>query len=258
DAALLESQPKLKLLVTTGMANASIDMAAAARVDVTVAGTRGTVGPAAELTWGLLLSVARHIPTEVANLRAGGKQWQLSTGYDLKGKALGVAGLGKLGRLVAGYGRAFGMTVLGRSRSNTPERSAELGIGYAASLDELLMAADVVSLHLPLARESLGVIGPREIGLMKQNALLINTSRGALVDESALIDALRSGKLYGAGLDVFAREPLRADHPFRTLANVVATPHLGYVMDETYRVFFDDAVEDILSWLAGKPLRVIN
>ena len=258
DAALLESLPQLKLLVTTGMANASIDTAAAARLGVTVAGTRGVVGPAAELTFGLLLSVARHIPTEAANLRAGGKQWQLSTGYDLKGKALGVAGLGKLGRLVAGYGRAFGMTVLGWSRSNTPERSAELGVGYAASLDELLMAADVVSLHLPLTRETAGVIGSREIGLMKQNAILINTSRGALVDEAALIEALRSGRLYGAGLDVFAREPLPADHPFRTLTNVVATPHLGYVTDETYRIFFADAVEDIASWLDGKPLRVIN
>ncbi|MFC7398695.1 D-2-hydroxyacid dehydrogenase family protein [Chelatococcus sp. GCM10030263] len=255
---LLARLPKLKLLLTTGMLNAAIDMQAAAELGITVAGTRGTVGPAAELTWGLLLALTRHIPAEVANFRAGGERWQISVGSGLKGKTLGVAGIGKLGQLVAGYGRAFGMNVLGWSRSNTPERSAALGIGFAASLDELLAVSDIVTLHLTLTPETAGIIGRREIGLMKAGAIIVNTSRGPLIDEPALIEALENGRIGGAALDVFDREPLPADHPFRRLANVVATPHLGYVTEETYRVYFADAVEDITAWLAGSPLRVLN
>ncbi len=258
DANLLAHLPKLKLLITTGMANASIDMKAAGDLGITVVGTRGSIGPAAELTWGLLLSLARHIPEEVANLRAGSRQWQLSTGYDLQGKVLGVAGIGKLGQRVAGYGRAFGMEVLGWSRSNTPERSAELGIEYAPALDDLLTNSDVVSLHLPLTAETRGVIGAREISLMKDGAILLNTSRGPLIDEAALIAALENGKLRGAGLDVFDTEPLPDSHPFRTLANVIATPHLGYVTEETYRIYFSDAVEAIAAWCAGTPIRILN
>ena len=258
DAALLSRLPKLKLLITTGMVNASIDMQAAAGLGITVAGTRGSVGPAAEITWALLMALVRHIPAEVANFRAAGSQWQMTVGGDLKGKTLGVAGIGKLGSMVAGYGKAFGMNVLGWSRSNTPEKSAELGIGFAASLDELLQAADVVTLHLPLNGATKGLIGRREIGLMKPGAILLNTSRGPLIDEAALIEALQSGRLGGAGLDVFDHEPLPIDHAFRTLPNVVATPHLGYVTEETYRIYFRDAVEDIAGWLEGRPLRVIN
>lgn len=258
DAELLGRLPKLKLLVTTGMVNASIDMAAAAELGIVVAGTRGSVGPAAELTWGLLLSLMRNIPAEVANLRAGGERWQLSAGSDLKGKTLGVAGIGKLGQLVAGYGRAFGMDVLGWSRSNTPERSAALGVGFAPSLDTLLAASDVVTLHLTLTPETTGIIGARELGLMKPGAVIVNTSRGPLIDEAALISALAANRVGGAALDVFDREPLPADHPFRQLPNVVATPHLGYVTRETYQIYYGDAVEDIGAWLAGKPLRVLN
>lgn len=258
DAALLSRLPKLKLLITTGMVNASIDTQTAANLGITVAGTRGSVGPAAEMTWALLMALVRHIPAEVANFRAAGTQWQLTVGSDLKGRTLGVAGIGKLGSMVAGYGKAFGMNVIGWSRSNTPEKSAELGIGFAASLDELLGAADVVTLHLPLNAATKSLIGGREIGLMKQGAILLNTSRGPLIDEAALIGALRNGKLGGAGLDVFDREPLPADHAFRTLPNVVATPHLGYVTEETYRIYFRDAVEDIAGWLEGSPVRVIN
>ncbi len=258
DAALLSRLPKLKLLITTGMVNASIDMQAAAGLGITVAGTRGSVGPAAEITWALLMALVRHIPAEVANFRAAGTQWQMTVGGDLKGKTLGVAGIGKLGSMVAGYGKAFGMNVLGWSRSNTPEKSAELGIGFAASLDELLQAADVVTLHLPLNGATKGLIGRREIGLMKPGAILLNTSRGPLIDEAALIEALQSGRLGGAGLDVFDHEPLPIDHAFRMLPNVVATPHLGYVTEETYRIYFRDAVEDIAGWLEGSPLRVIN
>jgi phosphoglycerate dehydrogenase-like enzyme len=255
---LLARLPRLKLLITTGMVNASIDMQAAAELGITVAGTRGTVGPAAELTWGLLLALMRHIPAEVAHFRAGGERWQISLGSGLKGKTLGIAGIGKLGQLVAGYGRAFGMNVLGWSRSNTPERSAALGIGYVASLDELIAASDIVTLHLTLTPETTGIIGRREIGLMKAGAIIVNTSRGPLIDEPALIEALENGRIGGAALDVFDREPLPPDHPFRRLANVVATPHLGYVTQESYRVYFADAVEDITAWLAGSPLRVLN
>ncbi|MGV6874067.1 D-2-hydroxyacid dehydrogenase family protein [Pseudochelatococcus sp. B33] len=258
DASLLEQLPKLKLLVTTGMANGSIDMRAAARLGISVAGTGGLVGPAAELAWGLLLALMRHLPDEVANFRAGGERWQLTVGRELDGKTLGIAGLGKLGRRVAGYGKAFGMNVVAWSRSNTAEKSAELGIGLSPSLDDLLGACDIVSLHLPLTQQTTGLIGRREIGLMKDGAVLLNTSRGPLVDEGALIEALQSGKLSAAGLDVFDREPLPADHAFRRLPNVVATPHLGYVTEETYRIYFRDAIEDIAAWLSGNPVRIIN
>lgn len=258
DAELLGRLPKLKLLVTTGMVNASIDMAAAAQLGIVVAGTRGSVGPAAELAWGLLLSLMRNIPAEVANLRAGGERWQLSAGSGLAGKTLGVAGIGKLGQLVAGYGRAFGMNVLGWSRNNTPERSAALGVGFAPTLDALLDASDVVTLHLTLTPETTGIIGARELGLMKPGAVIVNTSRGQLIDEAALVAALKANRIGGAALDVFDREPLPADHPFRSLPNVVATPHLGYVTRETYHIYYRDAVEDIRAWLADAPVRVLN
>ncbi len=258
DEALLKRLPNLRLLVTTGMANAAIDMAAAGRLGIVVSGTRGSVGPAAELAWGLLLALMRNLPEETANFRSGGERWQLGVGRDLKQKTLGVVGLGKLGALVAGYGRAFDMTVLGWSKNNTPERSAALGIGYAATLDELLSASDVVSLHLTLNAGTRGIVGARELGLMKPGAVIVNTSRGPLIDEAALIDALHDGSIAGAGLDVFDREPLPADHPFRTLPNIVATPHLGYVTRETYEIYFADALENIRTWLSGHPVRVLN
>jgi phosphoglycerate dehydrogenase-like enzyme len=258
DDEALSRLPKLRLLVTTGMGNASIDMKAAERLGILVCGTRGVVGPAAELAWGLLLALTRKIPLEAANLRAGGDRWQLEVGRGLQGRTLGVAGIGKLGRLTCGYGRAFGMDVAGWSRSLTPEKSREIGIGHAPTLDALLARSDVVSLQLTLTSETRGIIGRREIGLMRPGAILVNTARGPLVDETALIEALREGRLGGAALDVFDREPLPADHPFRTLPNVVATPHTGYVTEETYRVFFGDAADDIAAWLAGKPQRALN
>lgn len=258
DAALLSRLPKLKLLITTGMANASIDTETAERLGILVCGTRGVVGPAAELAWGLLLALMRRIPMEVANLRNSGNRWQLEVGSGLQGKTLGVVGIGKLGRLTCGYGRAFGMDVIGWSRSLTPEKSRELGIGHTATLDDLLGRSDVVCLQLKLTEETHGIIGRREIGLMRKGAILLNTARGPLVDEAALIEALGNGKLGGAALDVFEQEPLPPDHPFRTLPNVVATPHLGYVTKETYRIFFADAAEDITAWLAGRPVRALN
>lgn len=256
--SLLARLPKLRLLVTTGMANAAIDMQAARRRGVVVSGTRGRVGPAAELAWGLVLSLLRDIPRESANLRAGGAQWQLDLGRDLQGMTLGVVGLGRLGGRVAGYGRAFDMNVLGWTRTDAPARCAELAIAHAPTLDALLETADVVSLHLAFNAETRHIVGARELGLMKTDAVLINTARGPLVEEAALVAALREGRIAGAGLDVFDTEPLADDHPFRTLPNVVATPHLGYVTRETYRTFFTDALEDVEAWLDGAPVRVLN
>lgn len=258
DEALLSRLPRLKLLVTTGMSNASIDMDAAHCRGILVCGTRGLVGPAAELAWGLLLALQRQIPAEVANLRSGGQQWQLTVGHGLEGKVLGIVGLGKLGQRVAAYGIAFKMRVLGWSRNNSPERCAALGIEFAPTLNALLAEADAVSLHVTLTPQTRGMIGSHELGLMKRDAVIVNTSRGPLVDETALIEALAGKAIRGAALDVFEREPLPADHPFRTLPNVLATPHIGYVTRETYQVYFNDVVENIAAWQAGNPLRVIN
>jgi phosphoglycerate dehydrogenase-like enzyme len=183
--------------------------------------------------------------------------WQTSIGRSLHGATLGVVGMGKLGTQVAAVGRAFGMKVIAWSRSLIPARCAELGIDYAATLPELLRVADIVTLHLALNAQTRGFIGARELALMKPDALLVNTARGPLVDEAALIAALRDRRIAGAALDVFDQEPLPAGHPFRTLDNVVATPHLGYVTRESYAVFYDDAIDDIERWLAGYPVRVL-
>jgi phosphoglycerate dehydrogenase-like enzyme len=257
-ASLFAKLPRLRLLVTTGMVNASIDMKAARAHGVDVAGTRSTVGPAAELAWGLLLSLMRNIPGEAANLRRAGPNWQLSVGRDLTEKTLGVIGLGKLGSRVARYGKAFDMEVLGWTRTDAAARCAELGIGHAASLDDLLQRSDVISLHLTLTPETRGIVGARELGLMRRDAVIVNTARGPLIDEAALVSALREGRIGGAGLDVFDTEPLPDDHPFRSLPNVVATPHLGYVTRETYAVHYPDALEDIAGWLDGNPVRLLN
>lgn len=256
-ASLLKRLPRLRLLITTGMVNASFDMPAAAAAGITVCGTRSSLGSAAELSWGLLLALTRRIVDESQNFRAGGERWQVSVGSDLRGRTLAVAGIGKVGERVARYGKAFEMNVIGWSPNNTPERSAALGIGYAASLRELIEAADVLSLHVPLTEQTRGFIGPVEFGWMKQGAILINTGRGRLVDEAALIDALTRGKLGGAGLDVYTNEPLPKDHPLRRLPNVVATPHIGYVTSDTYAGYYYDAVEDIECWLTGEPVRVL-
>ncbi len=257
DAERLARLPNLKLLITTGPRNASIDLEAAHRHSIAVCGTEGFPGSTAELTWGLLLSLVRHIPYEFANFRAGGP-WQLTVGRDLRGLTLGVIGLGTLGGRVAAFGKAFGMNVLGWSRNNTPERSASMGIGFAPSLDALLSDSDAVSIHIPLNRDTQGLIGAHELGLMKRDALLLNTSRGPIVDEAALIDALTRRRIGGAGLDVFGQEPLPADHPFRTLDNVVATPHLGYVTQNSYRAYFTGVAEDIAGWLEGRPIRLLT
>jgi len=221
------------------------------------AGTEGAAHPTAELAWGLIISCLRKIPFENAGLRRGGR-WQNSVGGDLNGKRLGVIGLGRLGSRVARVGKAFEMNVLAWSKHLTRERCIAAGAELAPSLDDVLRTSDIVTIHLVLSERTRGLIGARELGLMKSTAYLINTSRGPIVDERALIAALQQGKIAGAGLDVFDEEPLPAAHPFRTLENVVATPHLGYVSDDTYRIFYGQALEDVIAWMSGKPMRVLN
>lgn len=255
DRALLARLPNLKLLVTTAMRNASIDVAAAAEQGIVVCGTGSHPGPAAELTWALILALARELPRETANMRSGA--WQTTLGRSLHGATLGIVGLGKIGTQMAAIARAFGMDVVAWSRSLTEARAAELGVARAPELAWLLPRADIVTLHLSLAPQTRGLIGARELALLKPGALLVNTARGPIVDETALVDALRTGRLGGAALDVYDREPLPADHPLRKLPNVIATPHIGYVTRENYRAFYRGAVEDIRGWLDGNPVRVI-
>ena len=253
--ALLERLPKLKLLITTGMRNASIDVAAAIERGIVVCGTAGLPYPTAELTWGLILALMRRIPVEDRATRDG--RWQVSCGLGLNGKTLGVIGLGGLGSRVAKVGRAFEMDVIAWSQNLTEARAAEVG-AKLVSKDELLARADVASIHLVLSDRTRGLIGARELSLMKPSAYLINTSRGPIVDEGALVAAVRGGRIAGAGLDVYDDEPLPLDHPMRNLPNTVITPHLGYVTEEGYRIFYGQALEDVKAWLAGQPVRVLR
>ena len=252
---LLERLPKLKLLITAGMRNASIDMKAAAERGVLVCGTSGLPYPTAELAWGLILGLARRIPAEDRATREG--RWQTSLGLGLNGKTLGVLGLGTLGSRVARVGRALEMKVLAWSQNLTAERAAAEDAMLVAK-DDLLARSDVVSIHLVLSERTRGLVGARELGLMKRSAYLVNTSRGPIVDEAALIRALGDGTIAGAGLDVFDEEPLPLEHPFRRLPNTAITPHLGYVTEETYRVFYGQALEDIKAYLGGTPLRELR
>jgi phosphoglycerate dehydrogenase-like enzyme len=237
------------------MRNAAIDLAAAADRGIVVCGTAGLPYPTAELAWGLILALARHIPAEDRATREG--RWQETVGRGLNGKTLGVLGLGTLGSRVARFGRAFEMTVLAWSQNLTAERAAEVGATLAGK-DELLARADVVSIHLVLSDRTRGLIGARELQRMKRTAYLVNTSRGPIVDEAALVHALREGTIAGAGLDVFDEEPLPPDHPLRGLPNTVIAPHLGYVTEETYRVFYGQALEDVQAYLRGAPIRVLR
>ena len=255
DRVLLDRLPDLRLLVTTGMANASIDLDAARERGVLVCGTRSRQAGPAELTWALVLAVTRRVAYEDAAVRAGG--WQTTIGPELSGRTLGVLGLGRLGSIVAGYGRAFGMRVLAWSANLDPGHARELGV-EPVTLDDLLTRADVVSVHLKLSDRTRGLLGARELDLIGPDGYLVNTSRGPIVDEAALVEALRTGRIAGAGLDVFDVEPLPADHPLRTVPRAVLTPHIGYVALDAYRVFYADAVEDVVAWLAGEPVRVLT
>jgi phosphoglycerate dehydrogenase-like enzyme len=252
----LEALPNLKLLITTGARNASIDMAAAAERGVTVCGTGGFGNPTTGITFGLILELTRRIGYEHARLKAG-ESWQVTLGPDIEGMTLGVIGLGKLGARVAGVAKAFGMKVIAWSQNLTPERRQEVGVGYAAK-EDLFRTADIVTIHLQLSDRSRGIVGAKEIGLMKPTAYLINTARGPIIDEKALIAALQERRIAGAGLDVFDVEPLPLDHPFRRMDNVVITPHLGYVSRQNYETYFPDIVEDIRGFIDGKPTRVVK
>jgi phosphoglycerate dehydrogenase-like enzyme len=252
---LLARLPGLRLLVTTGMRNAAIDMRAASELGITVSGTGGVGTHTAELTWALILSLLRHVPTEDASLRAGG--WQRTVGVDLGGKTLGILGLGNIGRRVAAVGLAFGMEVIAWSQNLTSEAAAAAG-ATRVERAELFGHADVLTIHLVLGERTRGLVGAAELAAMKPTAHLVNTSRGPIVDEDALVDCLRRGKIAGAALDVYDVEPLPPNHPLRALPNVVVTPHLGYVTENSYRAFYGGAVEDIAAFLAGSPIRVLN
>jgi len=252
--SVLERLPKLKLLVTTGMRNVAIDAKAAAELGIVVSGTGLLTPPTAELTWGLILALARHIPEEAQQMRSGG--WQTTIGVGLNGKVLGVLGLGKLGSEVARVGRAFQMQVIAWSQNLKAEHASSMG-GKLVEKDELFQRADFVTIHLILSKRTRGLVTARELALMKPGAYLINTSRGPIVDESALIDVLTNHKIAGAALDVYDEEPLPDEHPLRKLDNVLLTPHLGYVTVENYRQAYGDAVEDIRAFLAGNPLRTV-
>jgi phosphoglycerate dehydrogenase-like enzyme len=253
--SLLERLPALRLLTTTGMRNAAIDMQAAADRGIVVCGTGGVLSPTAELTWGLILALLRYIPREDQATRAG--QWQVSMGIGLQGKVLGVIGLGNLGSQVATVGKAFQMPVIAWSQNLTAERAAQVG-ATLVSKDELLSQSDIVTIHLVLSQRTRGLLTARDLALMKPTSYLVNTSRGPIVEEQALITALRQKAIAGAALDVFDEEPLPLDHPLRKLDNTVITPHLGYVTAETYRIFFGQTVENIQAFLKGTPVRVIN
>ena len=254
--AVIEALPNLKLLITTGMRNASIDTEAAKARGITVCGT-GTFGsPTSGIAIGLMLELTRHIGYENARLH-GGAAWQTTIGPDLEGMTLGILGLGKLGTRTANIAKAFGMKVIAWSQNLTPEKCQEAGVGYVGK-EDLFRQSDFVCIHVVLSQRTRGIVGAKEIGLMKPSAFLINTSRGPIVDEAAMLAVLREKKIAGAGLDVFDIEPLPLDHPLRKMDNVVITPHLGYVSEENYRHYFADAVDDIRGFLDGKPVRVMT
>jgi phosphoglycerate dehydrogenase-like enzyme len=252
--SLLARLPRLKLLIASGMRNTVIDYAAAEAHGVTVCGTASSSTPPVELTWALLLGLARGLVQESNALRSGGP-WQHTVGADLHGRRLGVLGLGKIGSRVAQVGLAFGMHVSAWSQNLTKEYADEVGVHLAPSKEALLADSDFVSVHLALSDRTRGLVGPAEIALLKPTAYLINTSRAAIVDQDALLDALHEGRIAGAGVDVFDTEPLPAGHPMRTAPRLLATPHLGYVSQANYATYYGHAVEDIQAYLAGSPVR---
>ncbi len=254
-ASLIERLPKLRLLVTTGMRNLAIDMQAAATRGVPVCGTALLPYAAFEHAWALILALVKRIPGEDRLMRAGG--WQGGVSGGLHGRTLGILGLGKLGARVARVAHAFDMRVIAWSQNMTDAQAAEHG-ATRVEKDALFADADILTIHMVLSDRTRGLVGRRELALMKPTAVLVNTSRGPIVDEAALIEALRSGTIAGAGLDVFDTEPLPADHPLRSIENAVLTGHTGYVMQENYVLSYSEAVEDIKAWLAGQPIRVLN
>ncbi len=252
---LLERLPRLKLLVATGPVNWSIDLAAAAEFGITVCCTEALYDATPELAWGLILALTRRIAWDHQAVRAG--QWQTGLGTSLTGKTLGLIGLGNVGARVAAFGRLFGMTPIAWSRRLTLAKASAHGAD-CVTLDELLRRADIVSIHVVLSAQSRGLIGRRELGLMKPDSYLVNTSRGPIVDADALLETLEARRIAGAALDVFDVEPLPADHGLRRLDNVVLTPHVGYITIEQYRLFYGQAIENILAFVRGAPMRLLH
>jgi phosphoglycerate dehydrogenase-like enzyme len=253
--AMFDALPKLKLLITSGMRNASIDMAAAKDKQVVLCGTSWPRDPTAALTMGMILELTRNIGRENARMHAG-EYLQKHVGIEIDGKTLGVVGLGKLGAKVSAMAKMFGMNVIAWSPNLTPERCKEVGVGYATK-EQLFATADVITIHVVLSQRSRGMVGREDLARMKPTAYLVNTSRGPIVDEAALLDILQQRKIAGAGIDVFSVEPLPIDHPFRKLDNMVLTPHLGYVSKDAFEAHYSQMVENIEAWLKGEPKRTI-
>ncbi len=252
---VIEQLPSVRMIVTTGARNDSIDVAAANEHGIVVCGTDALISPTAELTWALILAVARRLPDEHQRMRSGG--WQETVGIGLEGRTLGVLGLGRLGSRVAAVGNAFGMEVTAWSENLTADAASSQGV-RRVDRDELFATADVLTIHQRLSDRTRGLVGRDELALMKSDAILVNTSRAAIVDTDALMSTLRERRLFGAGLDVYDDEPLPADHPLRTIDRVVLTPHLGYVTRGNYEVFFDGVVEAVAAFLSGSPIRVVE
>ena len=251
--ALFAALPKLKLLITSGMRNASFDMEAAKDHKVVLCGTQWARDPTAPLAMGMILELTRNIGRESARMHAGAPL-QKFVGIEIEGKTLGVVGLGKLGAKVAGLAKAFGMNVIAWSPNLTPERCKEAGVGYATK-EELFSTADVITVHMVLSQRSRGLVGAADLARMKPTSYLVNTARGPIVDEAALLATMQQKKIAGAAIDVYSVEPLPVDHPFRKLDNMVLTPHLGYVTEESFRNHYNQMVEGIDAWLKGEPLR---
>lgn len=253
--SLIERLPNLKLLVTTSAKNRSIDLAACGERGIVVCGTESSKNAPVELTWALILSSLRRIPQHDRAVRKG--IWGDGIGSGIEGKVLGVLGLGKKGKRVAQVGLAFGMKVVAWSQNLTSEQASAAG-AVRVDKEQLFRTADIITIHLVLSDRTRGLISAHEIGLMKPSAYLINTSRGPIIQEKALVDALKENRIAGAGLDVFDTEPLPRDHPFLSLPNTVLTPHVGYIIEESVRTYFTQAKENVEAWLAGKPIRVLE
>src|SRR6201991_1786706 len=251
--AMFDRLPNLKLMITAGMRNAAIDFEAAKDHNVVLCGTNFARDPTAPLAMGLILELTRKIGRESARMHAG-EPWPTHLGIAMEGRTLGVIGLGKLGTKVAKLAQAFGMNVIAWSPNLTPERCKEVGVGYATK-EELFATADIITVHLVLSQRSRGLVGREDLARMKPTSYLVNTARGPIVDEAALLETLQHKKIAGAAIDVFSVEPLPVDHPFRRLDNIVLTPHLGYVTEEGFRAHYSQMVEGIDAWLKGEPLR---
>ncbi|KAJ7487491.1 D-isomer specific 2-hydroxyacid dehydrogenase [Mycena galericulata] len=255
---LMDRLPKLRLIATTGMRNRAIDTEHAKKAGITVSGTLSPSASTLEHIWAMILSTMRHIVTEDANIKAKNPQWQTLVPAGLSGKTLGLIGVGKLGSQTATIAKAFNMKVIGWSPNFTPERAAEAGVGFAATKTELLQQSDIVSLHIVLSESTRHILNASDLALLKPTAYLVNTSRGPLINEDALLTTLKARKIAGAGLDVYDKEPLPLDHPLRELDNVTLSPHNGYVNDTSYKAFWEQTVENIEAFLEGKPKRILE